>query len=91
LPSVLLLLAPCLFLFEGLSPWQSVCASVRTVLHFAAPFGVFLLVNLVVFALLLAAHWTFALVLLIAPWSTACAYAVWRDLRTVAAAPAAAG
>lgn len=91
LPSVLLLLAPCLFLFDGLSPWQSVCASVRTVLHFAAPFGVFLLVNLAVFALLLAAHWTFALVLLIAPWSTACTYAVWRDLRTVAAAPAAAG
>ncbi|QEE23465.1 hypothetical protein CS053_02335 [Rhodanobacter glycinis] len=87
LPSVLLWLAPCLFVLDGLSPWQSVCASVRTVLRFAAPFGVFLLVNLAVFALMLAVHWAFVLVLLIGPWSVACTYAVWRDVRAMVPAP----
>lgn len=87
LPSVLLWLAPCLFVLDGLSLWQSVCASVRTVLRFAAPFGVFLLVNLAVFALMLSVHWAFALVLLIGPWSVACTYAVWRDVRAMVPAP----
>ena len=86
LPSVLLLLAPCLFVLDGRSPWRSVRDSVHTVLRFAAPFGVLLAVNLAAFALMLAAHWTFALALLIVPWSTACTYAVWSDLRKLAPA-----
>lgn len=92
LPSVLLLLTPCLFLFAGLSPWRSVCDSVRTVSRFTAPFGVFLLVNLGVFALMLSMHWTFlVLVPFIGPWSMACTYAVWSDLRQQPAAAVAAG
>ena len=90
LPSVLLLLAPCLFVLGGQSPWRSVRVSVRTVLRFAAPFGVLLAMNLAAFALMLAAHWTFALALLIVPWSTACTYAVWDDLRMLAPASLAA-
>ena len=87
LPSVLLLLAPCLFLFEGHSPWQAVCGSVRTVWRHAAPFGVFLLVNLGLLALMLSTSWTLlALVSLVGPWSMACTYAVWNDLRQAAVA-----
>lgn len=87
LPSVLLLLAPCLFLFEGRSPWRAVGGSVRMVWRHAAPFGVFLLVNLGLFALMLSTSWTLlALVSLVGPWSMACTYAVWSDLRQAAVA-----
>lgn len=87
LPSILLLLAPCLFLFEGCSPWRAVGGSVRMVWRHAAPFGVFLLVNLGLFALMLSTSWTLlALVSLIGPWSMACTYAVWNDLRQAAVA-----
>ncbi len=91
LPSVLLLLAPCLFLFDGRSPWRSVCGSVYIVLRFFAPFAVFLLVSLAVFALMLTTSWTFALALFLGPWSTACMYVVWRDLRAMISASVAAG
>lgn len=80
-PAILLMLAPCLFLFDGQPPWRAVCGSVRMACRHAAPFGVFLLVNLGVFLLMLAKSWTFALVLFLSPWSVACSYAVWRDLR----------
>jgi hypothetical protein len=87
LPSVLLLLAPCLFLFEGCSPWQAVVGSMRMTWRHAAPFAVFMLVNLGVFALMLSTSWTLLVLLpLIGPWSMACTYAVWRDLRPMAAA-----
>ncbi|MBD8872640.1 hypothetical protein [Rhodanobacter sp. DHB23] len=79
-PAILLMLAPCLFLFDGQSPWRAVCNSVRMACRHAAPFGVFLLVNLGVFLLMLAKSWTFALLLFLSPWSMACSYAVWRDL-----------
>ncbi|MDO1528883.1 hypothetical protein QMK61_08605 [Fulvimonas sp. R45] len=80
-PSILLMLAPCLCLFDGRSPWRAVCGSVRAAWRHAAPFGVFLLMNLAVFLLVLAKPWTFVLVLFLTPWSMACTYAIWRDLR----------
>jgi hypothetical protein len=87
LPSVLLLLAPCRFLFEGRSPWQAIVGSMRTAWRHAAPFGVFLLVNLGVFALMLSSSWTLLVLMpLIGPWSMACTYAVWNDLRQAAGA-----
>lgn len=81
LPSILLMLAPCLFLFNGRSPWQAIVGSVRMACRHAAPFGVFLLVSLAVFLLMLAEPWAFALVPFLAPWSMACTVVVWRDLR----------
>ena len=80
LPGVLLMLAPCLFLSRGLTPWRAICESVRTVLHYPRPFALFLLLNLAVFALVFSTHWAFVLVLVYVPWSTACTYAVWHDL-----------
>lgn len=80
LPSILLLLSPCLFLFEGSSPWQAVCRSVRIVLHHGVSFGMLLLVNLGLFALIFANPWAFFLVVFFLPWSVALTYAVWRDL-----------
>lgn len=91
LPSVLLMLAPGLFLFAGCSPWQAVRGSACAAWRFAAPFGVFLLISIALFALMLTASWTFALALLFGPWGTACMYTVWRDLRPVTSAPVAAG
>jgi hypothetical protein len=85
LPSVLLIMAPCLFLIDGLSPWRAIAASVRTVLRLAPVFAVFFLVLLGLFMLMLATPWAFALVLLIGPWSLACAYVIWKDLRRTAA------
>ena len=84
-PSILLLLAPCLFLFDRRSPWRSMVGSVRTVLRHAEVFGVLLLVNLALFVLLLSTGWTMLVLLpLVGPWSVASTYAVWSGLRAAA-------
>ena len=76
----LLLPAPFLLLFRGVPPWRAVCGGVRLVFAHAAPFAWFALLYLLLFALLFATPWTFALVLLLAPWSAATNYAIWRDV-----------
>lgn len=81
LPSILLLLAPCLFLFDGSTPWQSIRQSVSIALRHALPFGVLILVNLALLALVFVNPWTFVLVLFFLPWSVALTYSVWRDMR----------
>lgn len=78
--TTLLLPAPFLLLFRGVPPWQAICGSVRIAFAHAAPFAWFALLNLLLFALLFATPWTFALILLLAPWSAAASYAVWRDV-----------
>ena len=84
LPGVLfgtmLLPAPFLLLFRGARPWQAICGSVRIAFAHAAPFAWFALLNLLLYALLFTASWTFALILLLAPWSAAASYAIWRDV-----------
>lgn len=80
LPGIMLLLAPFLWLFRGASPGQAIAGSVRIVLSNAAPFAWFLLLNLLLFGLLLATPWMFAMVILLAPWSVATSYAIWRDV-----------
>lgn len=82
IPAVLLLLAPCLLLFEHRSPWRAAGESIRTAWRHKAPIGVYLLVNVALFLLMTATTWTFAIVFLIVPWSLACSYVIWRDLRT---------
>lgn len=85
LPGVLLLLAPCLFLFGRLGPWRSVGRSVQAAMRNPVPFGVLVLVSLALFALMFATWWTFVLVLLFLPWSAVLPYVVWQDVRDHAA------
>jgi len=84
LPGVLfvtvLLPAPFLLLFRGVPPWQAICGSMRIVAFHAASFAWFGVLNLLLYALLFATPWTFALILLLAPWSAAASYAIWRDV-----------
>lgn len=81
--SILLLLAPCLLLFDRRSPWRAVVGSVRMVLRHAAPFGVLLLIDLALFLLMLSSGWAMLILLLfVGPWSVASTYAVWHGLRT---------
>lgn len=87
--SILLMLAPCLLLFDGRSPWHAVVDSVRRVLRHAVPFGVLLLIDLALFLLMLSTGWTMLVLLpFVGPWSIACTYVVWRDLRTALPASA---
>lgn len=76
----LLLPAPFLLLFRGVPPWRAVCGGVRIVFAHAAAFACFALLTLSLYALLFATPWTFVLILLLAPWSAAASYAVWRDV-----------
>ncbi|WP_329741785.1 hypothetical protein [Dyella sp. A6] len=88
LVSILLLLAPCLLLFDGQSPWRSITGSVRMVLRHASPFGVLLLIDLALFLLMLSTGWTMLVMLpFVVPWSMASTYVVWRDLRSVVPTP----
>ena len=61
--SILLMLAPCLLLFDGRSPWHAVVDSVRRVLRHAVPFGVLLLIDLALFLLTLSTGWTMLVLL----------------------------
>lgn len=83
LVSVLFILAPCLFLLDGLSPGRAIFVSIRIVAHMATPFAVLLCISLGFFMLMLVTPWMFALALIYVPWSTACIYIVWQDLRPV--------
>lgn len=80
--TVLLTLCPCLMLFNSLSPWRAFTRGVRAAVHFASPFGVFLLVNLIIAFALSSNEWIIPLGLMFfTPWANACVYAVWHDLR----------
>ena len=87
--SILLLLAPCLFLFDRRSPWSSIAGGMRMALRHVAPFGVLLLIDLALFLLMLSSgRASLVLMLFIGPWSMASTYAVWNDLRTAVPAVA---
>lgn len=78
---VFLMLAPCLLLFRGSSPWHAFVRSIDIVIRHPAPFATFLAVNLVVVLVGSSTRWLIPLSLLFGmPWITACSYAVWRDL-----------
>lgn len=81
--SILLLLAPCLFLFDRRSPWSSIAGGMRMALR------QLLLIDLALFLLMLSSgRASLVLMLFIGPWSMASMYAVWNDLRTAVPAVA---
>jgi len=81
-PSVLLMLAPCVMLFDGQPPWRAFKRGVRMALRHAAPLAVFLLINVAIIWAASSMLWLIPVSLLfIPPWFLACNYAIWRDVR----------
>jgi hypothetical protein len=81
--SVLLSLAPFLLL-DGAAPWEACLRSARMVWRHGGAFAVYGLIQLLAFASMLLLPWGVLLIVLVAPWSTACVWAVWRDVGATA-------
>ena len=79
--SVLLGLAPMYWLFAGAAPWAAIRESVRTVLHRPWPFGLYTLIQLAVFTVILSGSVAMLLALPYLAWATATSYAIWKDIR----------
>lgn len=79
--TVLLALAPTLFLFGGRSPWRAVGESLRFVVRHPAPFMVFALINIALVAAALSFSLGMLLLLAWSPWSIAGYYVIWRDVQ----------
>lgn len=79
--SILLGLAPTLFLFAGGSPWRACFESVRFVLRHPAPFALLALINLALTALALSVPMGVLILIALSPVSTAGAYVIWRDVQ----------
>lgn len=81
--SVLLGMAP-FALFDGATPWQACRQSIRIVREHGSAFATYGVIQLLGFAGMLLLPWGLLLLVLLLPWSTACAWAAWQDVGAVA-------
>lgn len=77
--SVLLSMAP-FALLDGETPWQACMRSVRIVRGQGGAFAAYVVIQLLGFAGMLLLPWGLLLLVLLLPWSTACAWAAWQDV-----------
>lgn len=79
--SILLALAPTLFLFGDRSPWRACVDSVRFVLRHPTPFALLTVINLALAALALSVPMGVLILIALSPVMTAGAYVIWRDVQ----------